>query len=227
MSAPIPQGLPRWLEILLAAVALSAALPLLAVAAILVRCTSAGPALFRQQRVGVGGKPFTLLKFRSMRGGRGGRVTAAGDLRVTAVGRVLRATKLDELPELLNILRGDMSFVGPRPEVAAFVDLDDPRWQRILSARPGLTDPVTLRLRNEEALLAELRELEPETTTESLYRRYLQPFKLRGYLEYLEQRSAMKDCAILFATARAILVPGSTSPPTSEELLSATRSREA
>ncbi|MEM6793671.1 MAG: sugar transferase, partial [Acidobacteriota bacterium] len=147
-----------------------------------------------------------------------------GDQRVTAVGRALRATKLDELPELINILRGEMSFVGPRPEVEAFVDLEDPRWRRVLEARPGLTDPVTLRLRSEEALLAELRRSEPASSTEDLYRRYLQPFKLRGYLDYLEARSAPGDLAILLATARAVLALAAADPPTLEELRAAAES---
>src|SRR5687767_11977002 len=117
------------------------------VALVAVRLTSRGPGVFGQVRVGREGKPFTLRKFRSMtQGARGTQVTASGDARITLVGKFLRRTKLDELPELWNILCGDMSFVGPRPEVPGYVDLADPRWQMVLTARPGLTDTVTLRL---------------------------------------------------------------------------------
>ncbi|MCU0235267.1 MAG: sugar transferase, partial [Thermoanaerobaculales bacterium] len=103
-----------------------------------VALSSRGPVLFRQQRVGRGGRPFTMLKFRTMRvGGGGAQVTAAGDGRVTAVGRLLRRLKLDELPELVNVLGGELALVGPRPEVPRFVDLGDPRWRAVLEERPG------------------------------------------------------------------------------------------
>ncbi len=107
-------------------------------------------------------------------------MTAGGDSRVTAIGRFLRRTKLDELPELWNVVRGEMSFVGPRPEVERFVRLEDPLWREVLEARPGLTDPTTLRLRDEESLLASV-----EGDREAYYRETLQPLKLRGYVEYL------------------------------------------
>ena len=217
-------GLPRWVDAALAIGGGLATLPLVATAALLVRLTSPGPALFRQTRVGRGGRPFTLFKLRSMRTGTVGSsssVTVRGDSRITLVGRLLRRTKLDELPQLWNVVRGDLALVGPRPEVPEYVDDSDPLWRRALSVRPGLTDPVTLRLRREEVLLAELRAKTGEDA-DVIYARYLQPWKLRGYVEYLESRSAWSDVRCLLAT---VLSPLGLSfgfrlePPTVEELL--------
>ena len=148
-------GIPRSVEMVLALGGLVVSSPLLFLAALLIRATSPGPVLFRQQRVGRFGKPFELLKFRSMRvENEGAQVTAKGDTRVTRVGRLLRKSKLDELPELWNVARGELSLVGPRLEVTKYVNLEDPLWRKVLEARPGITDPVTLRLRNEEEPLA-------------------------------------------------------------------------
>ena len=177
------------------------AAPVLAAAAVAIAATSGMPVFFRQLRVGRHGRGFTLIKLRTMRpSGDGPKVTAGNDPRITAVGRFLRRTKLDELPELWNVLRGDMSFVGPRPEVADYVHPDNPLWREILSVRPGLTDPVTLRLRHEEALLESVAG-----DRETYYRETLQPRKLAGYVEYLRRRSWRSDLGVLVATAGAIL----------------------
>lgn len=200
---PIRSGLPRPLEAVLALAGLVAVAPLVAVLAAAVALTSGLPVLFRQTRVGRHGRPFTLVKLRTMRASQGGlEVTAHGDERITAVGRFLRRTKLDELPELWNVLRGEMSFVGPRPEVARYVQTDDPRWQDVLRARPGLTDPVTLRLRNEEGLLGRV-----EGDRELYYRETLQPLKLEGYRAYLQRRSWRSDLVVIWDTLRAIVLP--------------------
>jgi lipopolysaccharide/colanic/teichoic acid biosynthesis glycosyltransferase len=145
--------------------------------------------------------------------GVGPQVTAGDDDRRTAVGKLLRATKLDELPELWNVLVGDMSFVGPRPEVPKYVDLGNPAWRAVLRARPGLTDPVTLRMRNEEELLARV-----EGDREAYYLRRLQPYKLRGYQEYLERRSFLGDVAVLWKTAVAVALPHRAPPPRPHEI---------
>jgi lipopolysaccharide/colanic/teichoic acid biosynthesis glycosyltransferase len=172
----------------------------LAVAAAAILLTSGFPIFFRQSRVGRGGKPFNLVKLRSMRPSGGGpEVTARGDSRVTPVGRLLRRTKLDELPELWNVVRGDMSFVGPRPEVARYVRPEDPRWQEVLSVRPGLTDPVTLSLRDEETLLAGV-----EGDPEAYYVQKLQPLKLAGYCDYLRRRTWRTDLVVIWDTLRVI-----------------------
>lgn len=202
-------GLPYIIEALLAFAGLIVASPLMLTAAILIKGTSAGPVLFRQERIGRGGIPFVLLKFRTMRVHKGGtEVTAKNDPRITPVGRLLRKTKLDELPELWNVIRGELSLVGPRPEVPRYVNLQDPLWQTVLQTRPGITDPVTLRLRNEEELLAGCKgELE------IFYLNTLQRYKLVGYIEYLRLRSWLSDIVVLVQTAFAVLFPARTPPP--------------
>jgi lipopolysaccharide/colanic/teichoic acid biosynthesis glycosyltransferase len=198
----VGRGIPRAVEAPIAAVGLLFASPLIGLAAILVRATSAGPAFFRQERVGRWGTPFTLVKLRTMRtAGAGPQITARGDARVTAVGRLLRRTKLDELPQLWNVVRGDMSLVGPRPEVPGYVDRANRLWDRVLSVRPGITDPVTLELADEEALLA--RASEPER----FYREKLQPAKMLRYAQYLDRRSARTDFGVLFRTVATLAFP--------------------
>ena len=144
----------RALDVAVSLTALVTLLPILLALAVLVRCTSRGPVLFRQVRVGAGGRPFVMLKFRSMSAGAPGgpQVTTQTDQRITALGQVLRRTSLDELPQLVNVLRGDMTLVGPRPET---VDLaarypEDCRW--VLQHAPGLTGPCQIRLRDREVL---------------------------------------------------------------------------
>jgi len=199
-SGATPGGIPRPFELVIAAGGLLATMPVIAGAAILVRLSSRGGAFFRQLRVGRGGKGFTLYKLRTMTAEDGGpMVTASGDKRVTRVGRLLRWTKIDELPQLWNVFCGHMSLVGPRPEVPKYVNPEDPDWRSILRVRPGITDPVTLKLRDEEALLARVpgdREL--------YYREVLLPFKMRESLEYLQKRSWRTDVAVLWRTVVAI-----------------------
>jgi lipopolysaccharide/colanic/teichoic acid biosynthesis glycosyltransferase len=209
---PVSAGIPRAVEVLLSLLGLVVSAPVIALSAAAIAATSRGPVIFRQERVGRGGQTFVLYKLRTMQPGLGGpQVTAGDDLRVTWIGKLLRRTKLDELPELWNVVKGDMSLVGPRPEVPRYVDLENPRWRMVLSVRPGITDPMTLRLRNEEALLAEVKgELE------HFYTERLQPFKLQGYLEYLQARSWRSDVKVLWATALAVLFPSQAPLPTSE-----------
>ncbi len=175
--------------------------PVLALVAAVVGLTSRGPVVFRQKRVGRLGREFEMLKFRTMRvNDESLQVTASGDDRVTAVGRVLRRLKLDELPELWNVIRGDLSLVGHRPEVPRYVDIDDPRWHRVLEERPGITHPVTLRLADEEGLIAEAGG-----EAEEFYTRELLPFKLRGYIDYQDVRTIWTDLKVLAATAAAMV----------------------
>src|SRR5215471_4668235 len=157
-TASIKSGLPRQAEAVIALAGLVMVVPLIALAAIAIAVTSRGPVIFRQKRMGRKGRPFTMYKLRTMRVANSGpQVTAGDDVRVTPVGKFLRKTKLDELPELWNVLKGDMSLIGPRPEVPRYIDLEDPVWRLVLEARPGIADPMTLRLRNEEALLVEVK----------------------------------------------------------------------
>ena len=200
---PESPGIPRAVEAAAAAVGLVISLPLLAVAGVAVAASSAGPVLFRQERVGRHGKRFWLYKLRTMRlASEGPLVTVAGDDRITPIGRFLRRCKLDELPQLWNVVRGDMSLVGPRPEVPRYVDVENPLWQRILRVRPGITDPVTLTLRDEEDLLAAA-----PGDPERYYREQLQPVKLREYGSYLERRDWKTDLRVLSDTLRALATP--------------------
>jgi lipopolysaccharide/colanic/teichoic acid biosynthesis glycosyltransferase len=200
------RGLPRFVEILLSVGGLVVASPFLLVSCLAIVLDSPGSPLFRHERVGRGGRRFLLLKLRTMRAGEGPQVTAAGDSRVTRVGRVLRRLKLDELTQLWNILKGDMSFVGPRPEVPALVDLTSDTWRRVLSVRPGITDPVSLALKDEETLLAGVRG-----DRERFYRDTLQPYKLKGHLNYIRRRTAWTDVAVMartiFSVANLVRVP--------------------
>lgn len=206
----VAKGIPRSVEAVLALVGLIGSIPLIALSALAIRVSSPGPVFFRQIRAGKNGRTFVLVKLRTMKVSQAGpQVTATDDSRVTLAGRFLRKTKLDELPELWNVLKGDMSLVGPRPEVLRYVNLQDPTWQTVLQARPGLTDPVTLRLRDEARLLAEV-----EGDVEVFYLSTLQPLKLRGYLEYLESRTFMGDLKVILRTALAVIRPSRTPHPT-------------
>lgn len=217
-SAIVPKvrsGLPRWLEVIVAAVGLLVASPIILVAALGVALTSGFPVFFRQKRVGQYGGIFSLCKLRTMNSSVGGpQITSNADTRITSFGRFLRHTKVDELPTLWNVVRGDMSLVGPRPEVPRFVQLADPIWQKVLAVRPGITDPVTLKLRSESELLAQTNG-----DTEAYYVNQLQPAKLRGYLAYLEERTWRSDLKVLLQTAAAVVVPGEASPLLVEDVL--------
>lgn len=199
-------ALKRILDITAAAAGLAATAPLLALIAVVVQRSSPGPALFRQTRVGKGGKAFQMLKFRTMSVATspesGPQVTAGGDPRVTPIGRMLRKTKLDELPELVNVLRGEMSLVGPRPEVPKYVahysESDKAAVHRV---RPGLTDPATVRFRSEEEILA--RASDPERA----YVDDVLPTKIQMYKDYLDGASFVGDLRILGETVRVVLVP--------------------
>lgn len=208
--AKVADGIPRPVEAIIALVGLVGSAPLVAMSALAIKLTSPGTVFFKQIRAGRHGRVFVLVKLRTMRSyAVGPEVTTKVDSRVTSVGRFLRKTKLDELPELWNVLKGDMSLVGPRPEVPRYVDLTDPRWQAVLQARPGLTDPVTLRLRNEEKLLADV-----EGDVERFYLGTLQPVKLGGYLEYLSSRSWKEDLKVILKTAVGVAWPSSAPAPT-------------
>jgi lipopolysaccharide/colanic/teichoic acid biosynthesis glycosyltransferase len=192
----------RLFDLALALPVLGITAPAIGLLAAAVKVTSPGPAFFVQERVGQGGKPFRLFKLRTMTVGAdkaGPHVTAAGDARVTRLGRLLRRTKLDELPQLINVLRGDMSLVGPRPEAPRYVTDRHPEWQGVLAARPGITDLASLTFRDEEALLAGVRD------RERAYLEGILPAKLRLALEGVQKASARYDLEILARTVASVL----------------------
>jgi lipopolysaccharide/colanic/teichoic acid biosynthesis glycosyltransferase len=178
--------------------------PVFIAVAILIKCDDGGAVFFRQIRMGQHGRPFTLWKFRTMREGAersGVLITARGDARITAAGRMLRKTKIDELPQLWNVLRGDMSLVGPRPETlkyAAAWRQIDPRIARV---RPGMTSPASLLYADEAAVLA--RYAEPEQA----YIREVLPAKVAIDVRHFEQASVLRDAAVLAATLKRLCFP--------------------
>ena len=170
--------------------------PLLAALALAVRLTSRGPAFHRAQRAGLGGSPFTMYKLRTMRAGASGEgpaITGASDPRVTRIGRALRSSRLDELPQLWNVVRGDMSIVGPRPEDPRFVAAYTAEQRRVLSVRPGITGAAQLAFRDEAALL-------DPADPDGSYARDVLPAKLAVDLEYVRRRSLARDLAIIART---------------------------
>ena len=195
----------RAIDILVALSAFVLTAPLAGLAAIAITVESRGGALFRARRMGRNGRPFTMLKLRSMIAETGPRITVPDDARVTRVGRVLRRIHLDEWPQLWNVLRGDMSLVGPRPEDPSLVDLADSRWQRVLSVRPGITGPTQLvSAAREDALLRGDGSQASTVEIETRYRRDVLPEKLASDLGYVDRRSLATDLAVL---ARTLALP--------------------
>lgn len=175
--------------------------PLWLVAPLLIKLDSKGPVLYAATRIGRGGEPFKMYKFRTMVVDVAGPpVTAQDDPRITRVGRWLRMAKLDELPQLINVLRGDMSIVGPRPEVPEYVRQYTQEQRRILDFRPGITSPATVAHRGEATLLMGLGP-----GLEAHYLTTVLPAKLKIDIDYFERRTLRSDLGILLATARAVL----------------------
>lgn len=177
--------------------------PLFLIVAIWIKIDSKGPVFYRQVRVGRENKDFYLVKFRTMRTGadKGSLVTIGGrDSRVTRSGYWLRKFKIDELPQLLNVLKGEMSFVGPRPEVRHYVDYWTPEQMHVLDVRPGITDPASIKFYNESELL------EKSDNPESYYIHEIMQEKIGMYLEYVANASFFKDLKIIFKTFKVILV---------------------
>jgi lipopolysaccharide/colanic/teichoic acid biosynthesis glycosyltransferase len=190
----------RAFDIMVSGTLLVIAAPVMIVAAVAVRRSSPGPAIFRQQRVGRDGRSFDILKFRTMRTAAGREITVGADDRITPVGATLRKWKLDELPQLVNVIRGDMSLVGPRPDVPSYVARypEDLRRQ-VLSVRPGITDPASIKYRNENELLA--RQADPER----YYLDVIMPDKLAMGAAYAARATLLNDVRIIAATLRSVL----------------------
>ena len=187
----------RLLDLAASVAGLIALAPLYALIALVIRLESRGPVLFRQQRCGRGGEPFTMLKFRTMWRGsekRGPGLTAAGDPRVTRVGAVLRRLKLDELPQLVNVARGEMSLVGPRPELPEYVACYSATQRAVLGLTPGITDPASLEFFDEERLLAQAED------PESVYLAELVPRKIEVNLRYAASATPWSDLGVIART---------------------------
>ena len=192
----------RFLDVLVASVLLVVTSPVMVIAATTVALTSPGPILYRATRVGAGGNPFVLLKFRSMYNDNDGPgITVGGDHRITPVGRLLRRSKLDELPQLWNVLRGDMSIVGPRPEDPRYLPWYDSGQRRLFEWRPGITSPGSIAFRDEETRLATL--LADGRSLEEAYKSVLAE-KAAIDLGYFDVRSNRSDIAWMFRTIFAL-----------------------
>ena len=193
----------RIFDLIVCAVALVALSPLLILVSVLIKLDDRGAVFYRGVRIGRNGRPFRVIKFRSMRMDAeriGGVTTADDDPRITRVGWWLRKTKVDELPQLMNVLLGEMSLVGPRPEVERYVRLMTDEERVILSVAPGLTDWATLWNSDEGALLAGVAD------PDEMYLRVIRPEKIRLQLEYVKRRSFWIDITILLRTAAAIVL---------------------
>ncbi|MCX7687352.1 MAG: sugar transferase [Fimbriimonadales bacterium] len=200
---PMYESLKRIADFLIAGLGLLLTAPLMGVIAALIKMDSPGSVFFAHERVGRYGRKFKVLKFRTMVQDApklGGAITAGHDPRITRVGRFLRATKLDEIPQLWNVLKGEMSLVGPRPEVENYVTLYPEEARRlILSVPPGITGLTQIRYRHEERLLAQ------QSDPEKYYREVLLPQKIASDLEYVRTRGLITDLRLLVQTAFAVL----------------------
>lgn len=176
--------------------------PLFVFIAICIKLESKGTVFFRQQRAGKNGKNFTLLKFRTMSADTNSErkdFEPGTKNRITRIGKILRKSKLDELPQLINVLKGEMSLVGPRPEVRAYIELYPEKWEVIHKVRPGITDPASIKFRNEEELLSKADDPEKQ------YREVILPQKLALYEEYVKNISFLQDVKIILGTIFTVL----------------------
>lgn len=192
----------RALDLLIALPALIVLLPLCALIAVWIKRDSPGPVFFRQQRVGRGGQLFRIWKFRTMitdAEQRGAQLTIGRDPRITLSGHFLRRYRLDELPQLLNVLKGEMSIVGPRPEVPRYVARYTSEQRRILNFRPGITSPASIAFRNESELLA------AQSDPEAFYCAEVLPAKVKQDLRYAQQATVWSDCVVIAQTVRRLL----------------------
>lgn len=192
----------RIFDILVSGIGLLCFSPLLLIVAIWIKLDSPGPVFYRQVRVGRYNKDFRIFKFRSMRIGsdKGSLVTIGGrDPRITRSGYFIRKFKIDELPQLINVLVGDMSLVGPRPEVRHYVNYWTPEQMHVLDVRPGITDPASIKYRNENELLAQAED------PEKYYIEVIMQEKIKLYLEYAEKSSFWYDIKLIFQTFWVII----------------------
>jgi len=202
----VPPGVPRRaLDLLITGTAFVLVLPLFVILALLVMMTSPGPVIFRQQRVGQGGIPFTLLKFRTMRTGTSGpNVTTSDDKRLTPIGKLLRLVGLDELPQLINILKGEMTLVGPRPETPDLAARYPTGCHAVFAHRPGLTGPAAIRLRDRDELRC------PTDAVEEYYLEVVVPAKVAVDLDFLAAPTVPRTLGVIVETFLYIVTGGRT-----------------
>lgn len=192
----------RFFDIVVSLLGILVTSPILLVVALLIKLTSKGPVFYKQERIGKNEKPFRILKFRTMvvnADTQGLKITVDGDKRITGVGEFLRKSKLDELPQLFNVLFGQMSLVGPRPEVKEYVDLYTEEQRKVLSVRPGITDYASVCFRNENEILAQAEDPQKE------YIEHIMPLKLRYNQKYIEEMGVFTDLKLIFLTVYVIL----------------------
>ena len=192
----------RAMDIVVSAAALCVLWPVLALIALAIIVDDPGPVFYRQVRVGRGGRPFRIFKFRTMvvdADRKGLSITVGRDSRITRVGAFLRKTKLDELAQLLNVLAGQMSFVGPRPEVPRYVELYTPYQRQVLLVRPGITDYASIAYRNENDLLAGAKD------PERMYIETVMPDKIELNMKYLREISPLADVRLILKTIIAVI----------------------
>ena len=193
----------RCFDLVCALTGLALVSPVLIIVTVIIKAGSSGSIFYRGVRAGLGGKPFSMLKFRTMVADAdkiGGPSTSGDDPRITPIGRWMRAYKIDEIPQLINVVRGEMSIVGPRPEVLSEVERYDERQKRLLQVRPGITDFASIRFRNEGEILRGAAD------PHEAYLRLIQPEKTRLGLQYVEQSSLLVDLKIIFMTVRAVIL---------------------
>ncbi len=194
--------LKRSLDIFLAITALTLMLPVMAVISLAVIITSGTPVFYVQERVGKNWKPFKIIKFRSMVKDAdkiGCGITSNFDSRITPLGRILRKTKLDELPQLINVLKGDMSLIGPRPELLRYANHYKDEYSFILNVKPGITDYASVRFKNEETIIK-------SGDNETFYLKEILPVKIRLYKKYIREMGAFTDFKILIYTVKGLFI---------------------
>lgn len=192
----------RLFDILASGIGILVLSPIFLVIAVWIKLDSKGPVFYRQVRVGLHNKDFRIFKFRSMRVGadKGSLVTIGGrDPRITRSGYIIRKLKLDELPQLINVFVGDMSLVGPRPEVRHYVNYWTPEQMHVLDVRPGITDPASIKFRNENELMEQAED------PEDYYINVIMQEKLKLYLDYVEHHSFWGDIGLIFKTFWVII----------------------
>lgn len=192
----------RIFDVSVAAVGLIALSPLMLILAVLIKCDSQGPVFFKQKRIGKNFRAFLIYKFRTMKENAelsGPVITIGEDPRITRVGRFLRSAKVDELPQLINVLKGEMSLVGPRPELPRFVELFRRDYAEILTVRPGITDLASLKYQDEAKLMSQF------TNPEEEYVRSILPDKIRLAKEYIDCSSIFFDLSLILRTLPKLL----------------------